>query len=140
MPESMDMYWRISSFLELQHLSEEDRARLLREHLGWRTPTLVVVRSVFFGLLLASFVGVGTARLLSLPTSTAFWFSAGYLLVFATAIYQFQLIWIRGALRVFLEEHAEVNPLPLCINCGYNVHGLVSNRCPECGHTLQRLS
>ncbi len=39
----------------------------------------------------------------------------------------------RKWMRVFLREYLNDHGIPICLNCGYDLRGLVSGACPECG-------
>ena len=134
------MYWRIGSFLELQHLSDEDRARLLRKHAGWRTLVCIVVCALSFGFLAGMIATLLTAVFLSRSPAAVLALGAGFFALLSVVAYQAQLIWLRSGLRAFLADEAQHSALPLCIHCGYNVQGLASNRCPECGQVLPETS
>ena len=71
-------------------------------------------------------MGMADLRVFGWPAAIALMFGA-------LICYQFQIISIRGQLRIYLEQAARRQKLPLCLNCGYNVAGLQSDRCPECG-------
>lgn len=79
----------------------------------------------------------GFAQGLNVPdvlvgTAVAVGFAAG-----AVLMYQVKLIRLRGQLRIHLEKLARKQRLPMCLNCGYDHEGLVSDTCPECGMRLR---
>ena len=126
------MYWTITSFPELYHLSETDRRELLRRYGARRAMLWIGIRSLVFGLY-AAIISAGVVAAAGLRPIVAF------LLVFpiwVVLIYQMQIIWIRGHMRIYLEETARSQKLPLCLNCGYSTQGLTRERCPECGAPL----
>lgn len=46
----------------------------------------------------------------------------------------FLLLWIfRGRLRQYLWRELLKHHVPTCLKCGYDLRGLISPRCPECG-------
>lgn len=135
------MYWRISRFPELQHLSEEERRALLRERVGRgftaRLALSCVSRGLFLGLLIALAILIATATVS--PTSPSYlvplvvvfaWLSA------SLCLYQFFMIRIRGQLRgYFQEEQLKGRRSPVCLSCGYAVHQS-QTACPECGRAV----
>lgn len=56
-------------------------------------------------------------------------------LVVGLVVYQVQLFLVRIYLRIHLVDAARSERLPLCMQCGYNLEGLASDRCPECGRS-----
>ena len=128
------MHWRVGTFVELEHLSDEDRHRLLKECAGPRTIGMMIVRSVFFGLVCGLFAAALFGRRLP-PEMAAGLFGLGTVLG-ALAVYQLQIIRIHGQLRIFLGHMARNEPLPMCLRCGYSLEGLSPDRCPECGFPI----
>lgn len=129
------MYWRIRSFQELEHLSESERDRLLRDVVGWRFTLRLWIRSLVEGLLAGGLLRILLYEFLRSVLSSAyqFWLPLLMMPVCVVGVYQWHLIRIRGQLRIYLEQVARSQPLPMCLNCGYNLHGLPGPRCPECG-------
>ncbi len=129
------MYWRIRSFQELEHLSESDRDRLLRDVVGWRFTLRLLLQSLVEGLITGILLGTALFSCLRSVLSPFARLLLPLLMlpVCIVVIYQWHLIRIRGQLRIYLEQAAQTQPLPLCLNCGYNLRGLPGPRCPECG-------
>lgn len=135
------MYWRISSFPELQHLSESDRARLIRQRCG----LLFYVKLLGFSFAMAVvslillFIAFGVVEQVLLGGSLILpdWW---YLVFLPTTLFLLVLGWylyvitrIRGQLRLYLMEHrGKGMDIPMCLNCGYAV-AVGQVRCPECG-------
>jgi len=136
------MYWRISSFPELDHLADDERRVLLRRYAGRKLMIGLLARSICGGVLLI-LLGGGIAG------SVFSWRPSWPLLVYLVPllvpgaialVYQYHLIRLRGALIVYLEEAARHQRLPMCLRCGYNLKGISGSRCPECGYRLNRTS
>ena len=83
------------------------------------------------GLLLSTILHVYLRSVI--PPLYQLWFLLLIIPVCAVAFYQWHLIRIRGQLRIYLEQVARKQQLPLCLNCGYNLQGLPGPLCPECG-------
>ncbi len=128
------MHWRMGTFVELEHLSEDDRDRLLNACGGRRMIGMMILRSVLFGLLCGLFATFPFERRLT-PELAAGLFGLGTVLG-AVVVYQVQIIRIHGALGIFLDRMARSEQLPMCLRCGYNLEGLSPDRCPECGFPI----
>lgn len=132
------MYWRIRSFPELEHLTDDERDALLREHSGQRTVTTIslVARSIALGILLG--VLMMPFLRLFLDVRGVMWITPIGTLLCMAMVYQFHLIRIRGQLIMYLEQASKRDRLPMCLKCGYNLRGITSERCPECGWSIPR--
>jgi len=132
-----EMFWRIESFPELSHLAPADRKRLVQSSVGRLFQVALLlnctvvggVLGTLSGLLIASMLGIaGTTMAVVLALVAA---PVGMVLMF-----QLNLIRMRGELRIYLEQVAQTQRLPMCLNCGYDHQGLTSDVCPECGKPL----
>ena len=128
-------YWRFDSFPELQHLSHDDRKRLLREHVGAFTRATLVLRALLLGIasgmlmtIIAASIGL---QLRSLGVILALSSVAGTVPAYAHYVHR-----VRGHLRAYLEEAAKKERLPMCLHCGYDLTGNTSGLCPECGERI----
>ena len=132
------MHWRIGTFVEFEHLSDEDRDRLLKACGGRRMISVMVVRSVFFGIVFGVVCGMLAGALFGrrLPTEMAAGLQGLATVLGAVVVYQLQIIRIHGQLRIFLGRMARKEPLPMCLRCGYSLEGLSPDRCPECGLSI----
>ncbi|GMU20043.1 MAG: hypothetical protein AMXMBFR13_01440 [Phycisphaerae bacterium] len=130
------MYWRIESFPELEHLPPEAREQIVQRSLGWGNSLRLLLWVVFIAGLWTLIIG-GLAGMLFLPRRglPTWWYLCIWGL-FAIAVYQYRLIRIRGQLIMFLEKTARHKPLPMCLRCGYDLTGLTTSRCPECGQKV----
>lgn len=126
------MYWRIRSFPELDHLPESVRDELVRTHLRTWQVVRLIVQCILLGAVFASFAVLFMALMLRLDT-LLLWAWPVVAVFFSALIYQFRLIRIRGQLLMYLEQAAKRERLPMCLGCGYNLRGMMSDRCPECG-------
>lgn len=126
------MKWRISSFQELEHLSEDDRRRVLGEIAGPWTIVTMVARSVGIGFAFG-FIPCALTPTRLLPWPFAGVAAIAVVLACTAAIYQVHLIHIRGQMLTYLEKAAKKTRLPMCLRCGYDLRGSLGERCPECG-------
>ena len=132
------MYWRIHGFPELQHLGDAERDQLLRSHLRRGLEIRLALSSLLRGLCLSFLLGFAILALSSGFKGSGR--SIAYLLiypllwaVFSVGFYQFNLIRIRGQLRIYLiEQRQQGVRVPVCVKCGYAVHQ-GQRACPECG-------
>lgn len=60
------------------------------------------------------------------------WFIAGFVIVLYTSL-RVQLPWIRRAVA----ERLSGTQQPVCANCGYDLRGNRTSRCPECGAAFE---
>jgi uncharacterized paraquat-inducible protein A len=127
------MHWRISRFQELEHLPERDRAKLLRRFMPRGTYATLLLWPVFFGVVAGGIASIVLTETLRLPKELAAPAVVVAAVGSAVATYQLLLIRIRGALLTYLERMAQRQRLPMCLRCGYNLEGVVSDVCPECG-------
>lgn len=130
------MFWDITSFTELRHLPEEARKRLVRACIPRATTIALLARSVIFGGFLGAFSAKAMVTFLRLPDPMAMWAIGAAALLGIIAVYQWYLTRIRGQLIAYLEEAARHRRLPMCLRCGYDLQGLTSSFCPECGSRL----
>lgn len=132
----MGMFWRIESFPEMQHLSSEDRKRLVRDCAPRRYLFGMIMESLLWGGGYVAAVSGGVTYCMGMPDVLIGGASWGGFVLGAALVYQFKLIRLRGQMRIHLEKLARQQRLPMCLNCGYDHEGLVSDTCPECGMRL----
>lgn len=118
----MKLYWRIRSFPELDHLTEQQKSTLLKQFVGWRLLTKQIARCLLFGV-------VATALVASF--SWLFAFPVG--IAVALAIYLFEIGCVRVDLQTQIIEAYRGSQLPICLNCGYDLREIKTKQCPECG-------
>lgn len=53
--------------------------------------------------------------------------------MFVTAVLLLVLLVWRRPIQIALREMLQNHSVPICIGCGYDLHGLTEPRCPECG-------
>lgn len=135
------MYWRLHSLPELQHLSEQQRHKLLREATGrFYVPRLVIHCFIagFGAMLVGSLVfsclfGLIAPNLLKNSITALLIMSALIWIASALGLYQYQIVRIRGQIRLFMEDLKTVGyKSPICLECGYAIEE-ESKTCPECG-------
>jgi len=51
------------------------------------------------------------------------------------ALFLFPIMWVRDRrwMRVYLRQYLNDHGIPICQNCGYDLRGQGTPRCPECG-------
>lgn len=135
-----EMYWRVSSLPELQHISDDQRHQLLKERLGRgysaRLALRCLLRGLCFGLLAAFVVMLVAVGVSAIPNAyTEVVIVVVSISIATLGLYQFNLIRIRirGQLRIYLQAQREQGVrLPVCVNCGYAARDQQVT-CPECG-------
>ncbi len=128
------MYWRISSFPELDHLSADERQLLLRRHAGRRWTVKIIAFAMMAGFVL-SLAAMGILAAVQ-PVPLAPYLIGCTFLAGSVITYQVSMMIIRAQLRSVLADTARRERLPMCLKCGYNLKGIASTRCPECGYHL----
>ena len=127
------MYFRLTSLPELRHLTLSERHGLIRASAGSSIICRILAKSLGFGVGLG-IVGMILIHTLWLRDRFPEWIT---LLLASTAftflVYCLYLIRVRGGVLLYLEEYRKANRLPMCLNCGYNLKGVASETCPECG-------
>jgi hypothetical protein len=123
------MHWHISQFPELDHLEPDQRAHVLRQ-VPWWTYPIVIARAVIPSLVVGAIAGVWMA-------DTLRWYAAALVLPIAVALaaglYGYQLARVRSIMRRVIADGFRGERMPFCFKCGYDLRGLASIRCPECG-------
>lgn len=127
--------WQERLFPELKLLeTTKDRRELLtaveRRTVGLgKRIALVVALAVVVGSLCAATLYT-LSRWWPIPQST--WGAISGAIVGGTSALSVQIFWRRPLQR---EIRRELNRrgVPICVRCGYNLHGLAEPRCPECG-------
>jgi len=123
------LYWRVSRFPELEHLTPAERSRLLRRVGLWRLYLAIVVAGLVAGLIAAVVVvSLLPPAYRGTPGPWALTVAAVVLLVHAGA-----MMGLRRVLRRTLRGLAGRERLPACLACGYPLTGFSGDRCPECG-------
>lgn len=134
----LQLYWRLSSLPELAHLRESDRRELLHRHLPRGTWRSIISSMVGLGFVAAIVTTVTLSGLrrngqpMVEPMGAVTLFLIAFTLV-AAITYQFRILQIRSQLRRFLKDAFKGERLPMCIECGYDMHGTSQDHCPECG-------
>ncbi len=131
------MIWRISKFVELEHLADDERKQLLRDHVGPRAVAYLVARSVFLGGC-GGILVTGLVQAIWLNGAYVGWVAGSAVLACIVLAYQYHIIRIRGQLITYLRKRAKEQRLPMCLRCGYSLEGLQSGVCPECGTPIDR--
>ncbi len=133
------MYWRLENLPELQHLSDQQRATLVRNKVGKTFTFRLWLTSFMRGfviMLLGYAVLSAITGLLSPPSVVSGLAVYVPLLLWPVAtilFYQYALIRIRGQLKLYLGELRSLGvDVPVCLGCGYAVDAQMQH-CPECG-------
>ncbi|MDG2021585.1 MAG: hypothetical protein P8J59_06520 [Phycisphaerales bacterium] len=69
----------------------------------------------------------------TLPPTPAIILTFGVLLFFTLLSHIWTITRIRDQIRFGIREASQGRPMPICIECGYDCAGIVSDECPECG-------
>ncbi len=123
------MYWRVGQFPELNHLTAEERERILR-HLPRSTYFLMVARAFVVTVVVALLTG---ARLAKVSPALCLTTIAAVSLGGTVVVYQLQIRHFRRVMRRSIAMAFRGERLPFCLGCGYDLRGSNSDACPECG-------
>jgi hypothetical protein len=91
------------------------------------------------------------AGILAIIPCAAFWFLCGWVHTTGAPAGETEWIWgrpwwfwiavgtvVTGAVASWTWHGRQAPEAPRCVNCGYNLTGNVSGRCPECGTPIAR--
>ncbi len=125
-----DLYWTIKQLPEVKHLTPEQWASLTERvdladiywSLGRRSCLLAGIAGIIGWSVFAS----TSVQIAAVAAAIAFTGTAVF-------IWRLLLLRIRAALRLTLKQQLRGQRLPVCLDCGYDVRGGESDRCPECG-------
>jgi hypothetical protein len=126
--------WSISSLPELKHLSEKARRALVKRSVprffGFRLWGRSLIGGFLFGLVASSLLGIvlGERSVFLTPAIIG---------VCTLAVYQWEILRIRSALRLHLKQTYKGRRIPICMACGYDTSNVSQDRCPECGASLR---
>jgi len=134
------MWLRLDSLPELQHLSEKQRAELF-EKIGVKK---VMIRILIGSMLIGGILAVITTAILNglvIKPKPVSLMASWYILLpcfvgFSLVVYVALIIMIRGQLVSFLSDVRKKQRLPMCHKCGYDLKGVDSDKCPECGASV----
>jgi hypothetical protein len=126
------MLWSIGQFPELRHLDPAQRKQVLRR-VPWWTYPLMMVLSMMAGLPVA----IAATLLLSNDSAATGIFIFLFTMALAgLCLYQYQLRRLRTAMRRAIQDGFAGQRPPFCFGCGYDLRGVRSDACPECGSPL----
>ncbi len=90
----------------------------------------VVIVIFLFGMICARLVLHELCRIFPFLWAYQYWFQWIIMAMIISPSILFLLrCTVRGDIRASLNAHG----IPVCMSCGYCLHGLVERRCPECG-------
>lgn len=125
--------WTFMSMPELASMEPPARRRYIRSHAG-RCPEFSVLANAAFLAMIAGGVIVSIiAGVVSLSSPTLTLLLIGCIFVTVPVLYQFTLLRVRAALRYTVMKAYRGERVPFCFNCGYDLRGVDSEHCPECG-------
>ncbi len=125
----MKFCWTFNSIPELGFVADKQRRELLRSTLPRGIAIKLWTHSIFVGILVGGFTSIFLAMDL---WPTALWIVV--VGVLTTAIwFQLQMIRVRVQIRLILLDQFQDDIVPVCLECGYNLVGSKSIKCPECG-------
>ena len=127
------MYFRLTSMPELEHLTPSQRRALIRRCVGAWIVWWMIAKSIGLGIFLGIIAGILVQSVLQPGDAlVATTFLAGSAF-FSFLAYLVSLVRIRGSMLIWLERHGRESELPMCLGCGYDLEGAVSDTCRECG-------
>ena len=138
----MKLIWTFGMMPELEHLSPDEKSRILRTCVKRGTLVWLWAQSVVLGLLIASLVVTSAYILLTGdvrtgPSGLAILFYFIFIPIVIILWCQMQMHRIRRQLRKAIVDSTQTDRLPVCLNCGYDPRGTASDRCPECNASLK---
>lgn len=127
----MKFFWTFRSLPELNHLTEDEKSRVIRSAAPLDSRIGLSGTVVSAGLCAGTVAaGIFAGGMGLVAISLTFLIAA---LLGGVLMFQFQMRRIRLSLRLFLFEHFRGRKLPVCLRCGYDLTGNATDRCPECG-------
>jgi hypothetical protein len=124
------MHWTIAQFPELDHLTPEQRAALLRG-VPWWTYRVIRGRALVVGLIVGGVVFGSTWDVLRSDLRMISTTAAAVATM--VGVYLLQMSHLRRLMRVEIAAAFKGERPPFCFHCGYDLRAGVEPRCPECG-------
>jgi hypothetical protein len=124
------MIWTISQFPELDHLTPDQRAALLKNLPRW-TYWVIVARSLALAFLVSGISISVTLR--SFPPEVLIVTHILLVALVATAYYLSQMRDLRRLMRNEIANGFRGQRPPFCFSCGYDLRASGAPLCPECG-------
>jgi hypothetical protein len=140
-PKRSGIYWRISSFPELNHLDPVEKADALSRIPGWTYPLIIFgsfAVAMVVGGIAAAIASVITLARGSRDAGPAWTLSIFSLVGWATwlAAYLWQIRRVRRAMRGEIARAFRGQKPPFCFACGYELRATTGGACPECGSAI----
>ncbi len=133
---SVRLYWTFNALPELNHLSKDDRRKVLRR--ARATPVWIGlwIRSALMALLAGALI-VFILQNAAASDATTISLTCSSVVVLAAAFFQIQFILQRAAMRNEIMRLLRGQRVPVCLECGYDQSDNTTDRCPECGSTTR---
>ncbi len=127
-------HWRIQDLPELQHLTPQERRRVVRSSIDWFVHTKLIVLPLVLAIPAAVAGGsLLASRLVPLVVAVA-------LLALAVFIAAYMRLLLVGRCRRGLRAHLKQLQVEeglrfVCLECGYDLRAITDSDapCPECG-------
>jgi len=127
------MIWLISQLPELEHLDQASRKVLVKRARPSRFYSNAIAKSVLISLFVTFLMSLLWQVTIGEATRLVVY---GFYVVFALLAiqtYRYELEKLRHIVRETISKLSKQERLPVCFSCGYSLHGIESDHCPECG-------
>lgn len=141
--ENLSEWYYVRIYPELERCEDafiRKRALESAQHRLYTSAQVITAMCLLYSLVIISYVVLFTSTtVMSSPIYRYGIMAFGFLSApLGSFVIPIRLFRQRG--RRFLREELHKRGIPICVRCGYNLTGCLSDRCPECGGVIPRSS